>query len=96
MCIRRSGKKLRDDLSTELRKLFVSAGVIVRKFVIIESHQVKEGYVNIADVMYAIHGLGANLIGRANGVAGFGTAPGKPHGHRFGIVIAAIGCVPSP
>jgi len=72
---------LGDDLAAELRELFVAAGVVVGELVVIQAEEVEEGAVDVADVVDAIDRFVSDVIGGADGVAGFGAAAGEPHGH---------------
>jgi hypothetical protein len=42
------------------------------------------------DVVHAVDGLGADVVGGTDGVASLDAAAGEPHGHGFGVVVAAI------
>ena len=37
------------------------------------------------------HGFGADFVGRSDRVARIHASSSKPHGHRFGVVVAAVG-----
>jgi len=64
--------------------------VVVGELVIIEAEEVKNGAVDVADVVDTVDGFGADVVGRTDGVPGFGAASSEPHRHRFGIVVAAV------
>ena len=68
----------------------MTAAVVVGKLVVIEAEEVKDGAVDVTDVVNAVDGFGADVVGGADGVSGFGPAARKPHRHGVGIVVAAI------
>ena len=70
------GEEFGDDLAAELGELFEAAGVIVGEAVVVETEEVEEGNVDVADVVDAVDGFGADLVGGADGVSGFHAATG--------------------
>ena len=56
----------------------------------IEAKEMKEGNVDVSNVMDTVHSLCADLICGAHSVTRLRSAAGKPHSHRFGVMIAAI------
>lgn len=68
----------------------MTAGVVVGELVVIEAEEVKDGAVDVTDVVNAVDGFGADVVGGADGVSSFGSASGEPHRHGVGIVVATI------
>ena len=77
-------------MASELGELFVPAGVVVGELVVIEAEEVKEGAVDVADVVDAVDCFVADVIGSADGVACFGAAAREPHRHGIGVMIATV------
>lgn len=89
--MRRSGDQLLDHLAPELGKLLEAAGVEVGELRVVEAEEAEQGDVEIADVVDVLDGLGAGLVGGADGVAGVDAAASEPDGHGLRVVIAAKG-----
>ena len=70
---------------------FIASIVEVRQFFVIKPEQMQNGGVQVADVPAVVHGLEAQVIRGAEGLAAFDTGAGEPRGEAFGIVIAASG-----
>jgi hypothetical protein len=71
--------QLLDHFSSELGELFVAAGVVVGELVVIKAEEVEDGAVDVTDVVDAVDGFGADVVGGSDGVAGFGSASSEPH-----------------
>ncbi len=65
--------------------------MVVRELVVVETKEAQKRDVKVADVGLAFHGIHAEFIRCADGVAGVAAAAGEPDGHGVGVVIASIG-----
>src|SRR5688500_15864876 len=83
-----SSDELLDDFTAELGELLEPTDVEERELVIIQPEQAQKRDVEIADVVHAVHGFGAGLVGRDEGVAGFHDATRHPERHGLRIVNA--------
>lgn len=68
----------------------MSPGVVVGELVIIEAQQVKDGAVDVANVVDAIDGFSTEVVGGTDGMTGMGAAASEPHRHGFGIVVTTV------
>lgn len=64
--------------------------MVVGQLVVIESEKVEDGAVDVANVVNTIDGFGSQFVRGSDGVSRFGPAPGEPHRHGFGIVVASV------
>lgn len=55
-CPKPLGDQFTDHLSAELRQLFIATGMKIRQLVIVQSQQVQQGNVQIADRVHALDG----------------------------------------
>ena len=62
----------------------------IGQFIVIQSHESQERHVQITNMMDALNGLGPCLIRCANRMPSVHSSPGKPDGHRMGIMISPI------
>ena len=88
-------QQLFDHLASKLAQLLEASRMVVGQAVVIESKQVKESDVDIPDVMHALDSLSSQLISSAHRGPTPGSSTRKPHCHRLGIVVTAVGLPPS-
>ena len=70
-----SGDQFLNDFTPELAELLVPAGVVIGQLVIVKTEQVQPGDVDVTDMVDALHRLGPDLVGGADGMAGIWTVP---------------------
>ena len=75
------------DISVDIGKAEVSARVTVGQVFVIESHEVKNGSVEIMNMDLVFHGREAEFVGRTVGHTTFDSSAGEPNGKPVVIMI---------
>ena len=76
------------DMSVDIGEAKIPAGVSVGQIFVIQSHEVKNGGVEIMDMDLIFHGREAKLVGRTVGHAALDSSAGEPNGKSMVIMIA--------
>jgi len=75
------------DLALHVGQPEIAAGVVVGQLFVIEAEQLQHGGMEIVDVDGLVHGLKAELVGRAEDGAALDPAAGEPRGEAVVIVV---------
>src|SRR5947208_1361245 len=78
-----------DNLSSEIGQPLVAAVVEVGEPLVVKAELVEDGRVDVSGVDRVLHGLVADLVGRAVDRAPLDPAAGHPYGEAVRIVVAA-------
>ena len=78
-----------DDVAVDVGEAEVAAGVGVGEFFVIEAEEVEDGGVHVVHVDFVGDGVVAEVVGLAEGEAGFDAGAGEPLAEAAGVVVAA-------
>ena len=70
--------------------------MVVGETVVVETQQMQQRDMDITDMVHTFDGFGSDFVRGPDRVAGPGASAGKPHGHRFGVVITTVGFSSAP
>ena len=83
------GEEVFDDVAVDVGEAEVAAGVGVGEFFVIEAEEVEDGGVHVVHVDFVGDGVVAEVVGFAEGEAGFDAGAGEPLAEAAGVVVAA-------
>src|SRR5262245_56330413 len=81
---------LADDFTLDEGKAFVAAEVRIGEIVLVEAEEVKDGGVDVAEVVGLFDGFEADGVGGADPLAAADAAAGEPHGEAEIVVVATF------
>src|SRR5262249_52992960 len=72
------------------RQALVAAEVGIGEVVLVKAEEVKDGRVDVAEVVRLLDGFESDSVGRADPAAAANTAAGQPHGEAQVVMIATF------
>ena len=89
-----SGEKFLNNFATDVGQSQVAALRSKRELRMIDSHQMKEGSLDVVDVDLVLDGIKTKFVGRTHALTRVNAAAGKPHGEGIDVVVAPDGLAP--